>query len=270
MDTLEHLADNIRTWHDSACDAGRNFFGYRFLIGRALLDAEKIIPRAKPGPKPKTELVPESGCNSPFEDEGVLKWKRREFPEIPNQTLHDYKQFAARVLATHPELATVDFHALPDSQREEVLAKLRSGVKGRDVTLGFRAMGLLDDATPAGGFRPNTGELETWLQRHHPGHAGKKWHDLSAKIQGEFMAAVRAREARRTAKGATGAELLERRRWEAKQEVNALLPRLKKWARERTLLVLEADDQAELQRLFRALVDQLERSTGRKQGGAAS
>ena len=260
---LAQIKAEIATWLPECRRGFINFLGYRYMIGRALIRAKELVPHAAGGDHTSAKFK----AAASDEPEGFLAWKREAFPGIANSTLADHKAFAERVIKLHPELATVDLHELPASKVEPVFELLRDCTSGKDVTLSTRAMGLLSEATPAGGFRPNAGEVEAWLQKHHPEHAGQPWAKLSEKIKSEYMAAVRAREARRTAGKATSPdELLKQRQWEAEQEIRPLVPRLQKWALKRTLLALGPADRESLQRILRELLNQLERADGRKQG----
>ena len=276
---LARIETDIKAWLPECRRGFVNYLGYRFLIGRALVQAKAIVPEAKTGPKGKNELVAKSATNSNVDNQednaepaGFLAWKRAAFPGVPMRTLADHKAFADRAMEEHPELATVDLTTLPAEQCEVVFEKLRDCTSGKDVTLGVRAMGLIEDASAPGGFRPNKGELGDCLAKHHPELADKKWAELPAKIQRAFQEAVAAREANRYRKDSlTPAQLLEQRQWETEQVVSTVLPKLEKWAEEKTLLCLSPDkhprglDRTNLQRVLRTLVDQLERADGRKQ-----
>lgn len=169
---LDDIAGQIKEWFPQCKMAFSNFVGYRFLIGRALIRARELVPCAKPGPK---QLDPKFGNNYPPDPKnpksiaaynqvqsGILAWQRTSFPDIATSTLHDYKAFAERVIATHPEMAKIDLLTLAEARRDEVHAKLKGCVSGKDVTLCLRAMNEIPDAQKPGGDRggrrPKKGE----------------------------------------------------------------------------------------------------------------
>lgn len=142
---LTTIETRINEWYPQCRMAFSNFLGYRFMIGVALIRAKNLVQGAKPGPK---EIGAEEDQQT-----GFMAWKRSAFPGIPNRTLHDYKVFAERVVTANPNMSELDLAALPEEQRDEVYARLKAAVTGKDVTLCLRAMNEIPDAQAPGGDR---------------------------------------------------------------------------------------------------------------------
>lgn len=154
---LDKLAKNIRELHPEVKRYFSNFTFARFAIGCWLLRARAILPDGRRGP------------GAPADDDGLtfVKWKRQEFPDLPNSTLYDYQSYASRVLETYPELADFDpAKSVTEKKREELLAQLKSCINGKDVTLCLRAMGEIPDATPPGGDRGGRRPKKDIVQEH--------------------------------------------------------------------------------------------------------
>jgi hypothetical protein len=186
---LANIVHNINEWYPMCKMAFSNFIGYRFMIGVSLLRAKELIPSAKPGPK----LLPKPGEKMSKKEldayneaqEGFTVWKRKNFPAIPNSTLHDYKCYAERVLTSDPDMATLDLTTLPESKRGEVYAKLKAAVTGKDVTACLRAMNEIPDATPPGWDRGGRRPKKLVIDMKDKDTSTAFWTDMLQKMKDE-------------------------------------------------------------------------------------
>ena len=174
---LDRLAKGVREMVPQAKMYWSNFTFARFAIGCLLLRARAILPDGQRGPGAK-------------DDQALtfVKWKRQQFPDIPNRTLSDYQSFSARVLDRFPNLEGFDVAKdISDTKREALLEQLKSCINGKDVTLCLRAMGEIPEATPPGGDRGGRRPKKDIVREHAIEYqrATEVWTHICDEIQRE-------------------------------------------------------------------------------------